>query len=89
MHPVVLGELASGNLSDRARILAALSSLPRAKMGTLEECLSFIESHALHGRGIGWNDIQLLVAARLSNNPLWSLDNRLSTAAIALGVAYS
>lgn len=89
IHPVVLGELASGNLSRRTHTLAALRNLPRTKTGTTEECLDFIETHKLHGRGIGWNDVQLLVAARLSGNPLWSLDSRLATAAAELGVAHS
>lgn len=88
IHPVVLGELACGNLAKRAQTLAALRSLPRTQAGTTEECLDFIESHALHGRGIGWNDVQLLAAARLSGNPLWSLDTRLADAAVKLGVAY-
>ncbi len=89
IHPVVLGELASGNLASRIQTLAALRSLPRTKAGTTEECLDFIEAHTLTGRGIGWNDLQLLVAARLSGNRLWSLDTRLAAAAGELGVAYS
>jgi predicted nucleic acid-binding protein len=88
IHPVVLGELASGNLAKRTPTLAALRNLPRSKSGTTEECLDFLEAHALYGRGIGWNDLQLLVAARLSGHPLWSLDIRLNTAAVGLGVAY-
>jgi predicted nucleic acid-binding protein len=88
IHPVVIGELASGNLARRTQTLAALRSLPRTKSGTTEECLDFIETHTLHGRGIGWNDLQLLVAARLSGHPLWSLDTRLTAAAVELGVAY-
>ena len=89
IHPVVLGELACGNLSKRTLTLAALRNLPRTKRGTTEECLDFIEIHALSGRGIGWNDVQLLVAARLSGNPLWSLDSRLAAAAEELGVAHT
>lgn len=88
MHPVVLGELAAGNLVRRARTLASLRNLPRTPGGTTEECLDFIETHRLHGRGISWNDLQLLVAARLSGNPLWTLDTRLDRAAAAFGVAY-
>jgi predicted nucleic acid-binding protein len=89
IHPVILGELATGNLSKRAQTLAALRSLPWSKTGTTEECLDFIETHALYGRGIGWNDLQLLVAARLSGSPLWSLDTRLTAAAVELGVAFA
>lgn len=88
MHPVVLGELATGNLTKREQTLSALRSLPGTKIGTPDECLDFIETHSLYGRGIGWNDIQLLVTARISGNPLWSLDNRLASAAVELGVAF-
>ena len=89
IHPVVLGELATGNLAHRTQTLATLRSLPRAQIGTSEECLDFLEAQRLHGRGIGWNDLQLLVAARLSGHRLWSLDTRLSTAAVQLRVAWS
>ena len=89
MHPVVLGELATGNLAKRAQTLAALRCLPHTKTGTTEECLAFLEAHSLHGRGIDWSDLQLLVAARLSCIPLWSLDVRLTAAAVELGVAYA
>ncbi len=89
IHPVVLGELATGNLEKRAQTLASLGKLPRAKVGSTEECLHFIEAHTLFGRGIGWNDVQLLVAARLSDHALWSLDSRLAAAAVKMGVAHA
>lgn len=89
IHAVVLGELATGNLSKRQQTLADLRRLPRATAGTTEECLDFIEIHSLYGRGLGWNDVQLLVAARLSGHSLWSLDSRLATAARELGVAHT
>ena len=88
MHPVVLGELATGNLARRASTLVMLRQLPQATAGTADECLTFIEAHKLYGRGIGWSDVQLLVAARLSGFPLWSLDTRLDDAAAHLGVAH-
>jgi hypothetical protein len=50
--------------------------------------MQFIEIHGLYGRGIGWNDIQILVAARLSGNLLWSRDRRLDEAAKELGISY-
>ncbi len=88
MHPVVLGELAVGNLTNRTRVLSALKSLPRTKTATQEECLDFIENHALYGLGVGWNGVQLIVAARVSGNTLWSVDKRLSKAAVQLGIAF-
>jgi hypothetical protein len=88
VHPLVIGELATGNLAKRESTLASLRSLPRTKVGSADECLDFIEAHSLYGRGIGWNDVQLLVAARLSGNRLWSFDTRLAAAAVELGVAF-
>ena len=87
-HPVVIGELATGNLVQRVRTLVLLRSLSRTMVGTAEECLDFIESQLLYGRGIGWNDVQLLVGARLSGVLLWSLDTRLATTAKNTGVAF-
>ena len=89
IHTIVLGELACGNLKKRAQTLAALRSLPRVKAGSSEECLDFIETHRLNGRGIGWSEVQLLASARLSGDPLWSLDDRLAAVAAGLGVAYA
>ncbi len=87
-HWVVIGELACGNLAKRERFLADLRAMRRATHATPDECLAFIETHRLHGRGLGWGDVQLLVAARLSGCLLWSLDVRLSEAAAELGLAY-
>ena len=88
IHSVVIGEVAMGNLSRRTETLADLGRLPRASTGTMDECLAFLERHSLHGRGLGWNDIQLLVAAKLSGHTLWSIDRRLAAEAEKLGVAH-
>lgn len=85
---MVLGELATGNLHQRVQTLAALRCLSFTQVGNSNERLEFIEMHSLYGRGIVWDDIQLLASARLSGNPLRSLDDRLDTAAADLGVAY-
>lgn len=81
MHTVVLGELATGNLRGRRETLATLQRLPRAHEGRFGECLTYIEVHRLYGRGLGWNDIQLLVAAELNHMLIWSLDRELAGAA--------
>ena len=52
IHAVVLGELATGNLARRQQTLAALHNLPRVKEGSSEECLAYLETHRLFGRGI-------------------------------------
>jgi hypothetical protein len=88
VHWVVIGELATGNLPRRAQFLAMIRLIPQAKSGSPEECLAFIEHHKLAGRGLGWSDVQLLVAARLSRHRLWSLDVRLTTIAEELEIAW-
>lgn len=88
-HTVVLGELASGNLLRREETLTALRRLPSLKEGSSEECFSYLEAHRLFGIGLGWNDIQLLVAAQLSHARLWSLDRPLARAAKKLNLLFS
>lgn len=88
VHWVVIGELAMGNLPRRADFLTTIRLIPQAKNGSPEECLHFIENNTLSGHGLGWGDVQLLVAARLSQHALWSLDDRLASAADELGVGY-
>jgi predicted nucleic acid-binding protein len=79
-HPFVIGELAVGNLRQGARILSALSDLPRATVATDGEVLDFIVRQALAGRGIEYVDANLLAAVRLSDDAtLWTLDKRLNT----------
>lgn len=88
-HQVVIGELSTGNLGNRKPVLALLRRLPAVKSATADECLAFLESHRLYGRGIGWNEIHLLAAARLSKVMLWTIDKRLAEASRQLGVAFS
>jgi hypothetical protein len=88
-HTVVVGELATGNLVKRSETLASLVLLPRALEGSAKECLLYLESHRLYGRGVGWNDIQLLVSAQLSHMPLWSLDTKLARIGAELHLAYA
>lgn len=86
MHPFVSGELACGNLKDRASILADLNALPAAKCADDSEVIQLIEERRLWGRGLGWVDAHLLAAALLSNCRLWTLDKRLDRAASDLGL---
>ena len=51
MHPMVIGELACGNLPNRKTVLHELLSLPQIPEPTHESVLSFIESKELMGRG--------------------------------------
>ena len=56
-HPFVIGELASGNLAQRAKILATLGELLRVPSASHEEVVDFLETRKLMGRGLGWIDL--------------------------------
>lgn len=87
-HPFVIGELALGNLGRRETVLSALSDLPRAIVATEAEVLHFIDRHTLFGRGIGYIDIHLLAAVRLTAGAeLWTRDKRLHGIALQLDLA--
>jgi len=85
-HPFVIGELACGNLANREKILELLSSLPSLKMASHAEALHLIQTHSLHGTGIGWIDAHLLSSALLSHTPVWTRDRKLNAAARKLGI---
>ena len=87
-HPFVTGELALGNLRQRQVVLTALSDLPRANVATEPEVLHFIDQFALFGCGVGYVDVHLLAAVRLTPGAeLWTNDKRLQRVAAQLGVA--
>jgi hypothetical protein len=86
VHPFVVGELACGNLKNRARILSDLEALPRAVSATHAEALRLVKDRRLWGMGIGWIDAHLLASALLSEAELWTLDERLDRAAAAASV---
>jgi predicted nucleic acid-binding protein len=76
-HPMILGELACGNLPRRAETLRLLGRLPDILQAPDHLVLRSIDSHRLFGKGIGWIDAHLFTASRLSAVPLWTLDRRL------------
>ena len=87
-HPFVIGELALGNLRQRELVLRMLSRLPAATVATNAEVLGFIDRNTLFGRGVGYVDVHLLAATRLTaGSQLWTLDKRLNDVAVELGMA--
>jgi predicted nucleic acid-binding protein len=86
-HPFVIGELACGNLRNRRAVLMDLQRLPQAVPASQREVLHLIESRQLWGKGLGWADVHLLSSALLSDCRLWTLDKRLHTVAVRLGLA--
>jgi hypothetical protein len=89
MHPFVVGEIACGSLHDRATLLELLQDLPAAAVASPDEVLSFIDRHALHGKGIGYVDAHLLASVALTpGSRLWTRDTRLRSLADSLGCAH-
>jgi predicted nucleic acid-binding protein len=86
-HPFVTGELALGNLRNRAAVLGALQDLPQASVATETEVLHLIASKGLFGLGIGYIDAHLLASVLLTPGAqLWTRDKRLLVASAQLGV---
>ena len=88
-HSFIIGELACGNITNRAEILNLLRSLPLAPAINLDEYLYFVERNQLYGIGIGFVDVHLLASAKLAGVPLWTTDKKLQQAASTLDLAYS
>ena len=88
-HPMIIRELACGNLKDRKTVLTDLKNLPKAPVAPDDHVLSFIEQKQLMGRGIGYIDFHLLAATELTQSTeLWTLDRPLMDAATELNLAY-
>lgn len=86
MHPLVLGELALGQLEDRGSLLALLADMPMAVVAEPPEVMMFIERHRLSCTGLGYVDVSLLVSVVLSEvATLWTRDRSLHAACERLG----
>lgn len=81
IHPLVIEELACGNLSRREELLGLLRALPTAPVASHDEMLEFISSENLYGKGLGAVDVHLLASARLARARLWTRDKALDRAA--------
>jgi predicted nucleic acid-binding protein len=86
IHPWVIGELACGNLRNRADVLELLQGLLAASVASDSEVLLLIEREQLMGRGIGYVDAHLVASAKLSHCQLWTQDQRLAAVAIERGL---
>lgn len=89
IHPLVIGELAVGNLPSRGQTLEDLRALPGLRPTSNEETHVLLETRTLYGKGLHWND--LLILASVVTCPgtlLWTKDKGLSEAAARLSVSY-
>jgi predicted nucleic acid-binding protein len=88
-HPLIIGELACGNLKNRTEILTLMQALPLAVQADHEDVLLFIENHQLMGIGLGYIDMHLLASALLTEIPLWTLDKKLGEIAAGFGIGWA
>ena len=89
MHPLVVAEIACGSLHNREAILELLQDLPAAAVAEGDEILRFIESHVLHGKGIGYVDVHLLASVALTEGAkIWTRDKKLRLVAQMMGCAF-
>ena len=89
MHPMIVGQLACGAMSNRDRQLRLWRCLPVLTEQPHRRVLEVIESKQLMGRGIGFIDAHLLCAA-LDRKcaSLWTRDKRLRLIAEEAGIAF-
>ncbi len=77
-HPFVIGELALGRIPKRDVFLTAIGDLPKATMAEDDEVLRFISDYNLFGLGVGYIDVHLLAAVKLTAGALlWTRDKSL------------
>ncbi len=89
IHPLVIGELAVGNLPSRQQTLIDLHAFHPVEPASFEETHHLIEEHKLWGKGLQWNDLAILASVLASDNILlWTEDKRLAEAATQLSVHY-
>ncbi|MES2309379.1 MAG: type II toxin-antitoxin system VapC family toxin [Verrucomicrobiota bacterium] len=87
IHPLIIGELACGNLRQRDEILMLLEFLPHTMVADHSEVMTFLDHHHLYGKGLGWIDLHLLASCTLSQTPFWTRDRRLQKEAQRLGIS--
>lgn len=89
-HPLVIGELACGQMKNREEFLALLGFLPPSLVASSQEVATLIERQRLMGKGLGIVDVHLLTSTILTPEcRLWTRDRRLLMVADALEVGYS
>jgi len=87
MHPMIIGELACGNLKNRQSLFNLWNSLTTLTQASHKEVLYFIEHQQLMGKGIGYVDSHLLASVVLATNVrLWTFDKRLAEVASSLNL---
>lgn len=87
-HPVVIEELAIGQIACRSEVLDALAALQHGPTVGHDAVMALIDARGMSGRGLGVVDVHLLGSVLVVPGlRLWTRDKRLRTVADELGVA--
>jgi len=70
----------------RVRRTVGLFDLPMLQVADHSEILHLLHEYQLYGTGLGWIDLHLLAAARIANDPFWTMEKRLAAAAHVLTI---
>ena len=87
-HELVYGELLMGDRGGRKQFLLDYERMQRAIAVPHREVVALVRGRKLHGRGVGWIDVQLLASALAGRMQFWTADPCLAAMAEELGVAY-
>ena len=77
-HDLVFGELLIGDSGGRSQLLSSYDLIYRVSPVDHADVATFVRSHQLHGKGIGWIDAQLLASALVAGTSLWTADEHLA-----------
>ena len=88
-HELIYGELLIGDRGGRVKLLAAYEKMHQATLVAHDEVFAFVRARNLHGRGVGWIDVQLLASAMVGHFEVWTTDPRFAAIAEELGVAHT
>ena len=90
IHQLVIGELAMGCLPERRRTLRDFGALPKTRRASWLEAFTLLEENELWGKGLQWNDLEILASVILSPGTLlWTRDRRLAEAAARMKVSFA
>jgi predicted nucleic acid-binding protein len=87
IHPFIVGELALGEIHNRAEIMELLANLPEVTIAGHDEALHLVQTRRLARTGLGWIDAHLIASAMIARAQLLTGDRALLTAARRLGIS--
>lgn len=87
-HDLVIGELATGSIKNRGKILKMMQALLKVPKIDEAQALDFIEQHKLMGVGLSYIDVHLLASCKEFGFLLWTNDKKLAETAEKFDILY-